>query len=521
MKNEPGWFERRLPLGAWTKQLLTEDVPGGASYWYVFGSVTLLTFATLVLTGIWQLLYYVPTTDRAYDSVNYLRFQVPWGWLIHGLHYWAATFMVILVLVHLTQVFVWGAFKKPREFTWILGGLLLIFTLLAVFTGSPLPWDKRGYLAAQVGNGIAGSIPLAGGLAQQALWGGSTVGQLSLSRLFGIHVAIVPIILALIIGLHVAAFREPGAAASFSEKRNKARLGMFWPDQVLKDVVAFTAVFVVLVGLASFLQTPVGGAADPLDSTFIGKPEWPFLFFYQALKYLPGRLEIVGVVVLPLVLFGLLFALPWLDRRPERSPARRPIAIAIFIVIVGAIVALGVQGAGGPSELVSKSAPGVATAETTAVAQALAKPPADTAQYTIGNAEHGATIFANYCEGCHGPAGNGKSTSPLQPPALAPIDPAFVATDTQTFVDNIDPEIQTGSVKDGTVNMPPFGATGALTQPQIADVEAYVLKLNGVNRAAIENPGVDPKTFFVATAVVFLVLDVVAVVALVSRKERA
>ena len=251
MERGPGWFEQRIPLRRWARQLVTEDIPGGASYWYVFGSLTALDFVLLAATGVWQLFYYVPSTARAYDSVNFLRFQVPFGWLIHGLHYWAATAMVVLVALHLTQTFVWGAFKKPRELTWTLGVLMLLLTLIAMFTGTPLPWDKRGYLAAQVANGIAGAVPLVGGLGKQLLWGGDTVGQLALSRFFALHVAIVPLLLGGLILLHLMAFRQPGAAASFSEKRNASRTTPFWPDQLLKDFIAFSVVFVGIVGLSA------------------------------------------------------------------------------------------------------------------------------------------------------------------------------------------------------------------------------------------------------------------------------
>jgi ubiquinol-cytochrome c reductase cytochrome b subunit len=224
------WLERRLPLGRWTREAVTEEIPGGASYWYVFGSATAIVFVVLAATGIWQVFYYVPSTDRAYDSVNFLRFQVPWGWLIHGLHYWAATAMVVLAILHLTQAFVWGAFKKPRELTWVLGAVLLLATLGAMFTGSPLPWDKRGYLAAQVANGIAGSIPLLGGLLQRMVWGGESVGQLALSRFFTLHVAVIPIVLGAIILLHLIAFRIPGGAGPFSARRRERGAGPFWPD---------------------------------------------------------------------------------------------------------------------------------------------------------------------------------------------------------------------------------------------------------------------------------------------------
>lgn len=517
MEREPGWLERRIPLRRYTRQALTEDIPGGSSYWYVFGSAAALDFLILAATGIWQFFYYVPSTERAYDSVNYLRLQVPFGWLIHGLHYWAATAMVVLVLVHLTQTFVWGAFKKPRELTWLLGVLLLLLTLLAVFTGTPLPWDKRGYLAAQVANGIAGSMPLVGTLAKQILWGGDAIGQLALSRFFALHVAVVPVLIGLLFLTHLVAFRIPGSAASFSERRNLSRSGRFWPDQLLKDFIAFSVVFTGTVGLSALLMTPINGAADALDATYIGKPEWPFLFLYQILKYLPGRLEVVGALVVPLIGLVLLFGVPWFDRSAERAPRRRPVALVLFAVIAAAIVALSVQGAGGPTEIVSKSsgpAASVSSTSTPTTSTVEARAP-----YIVGNAEHGATLFVDFCESCHDVKGTDNVTNGIQGPALDPIDPLFISNDPQTFAVAIDDIIQHGSRSNDQVLMPAFGASSTMTQPQIADAEAYVLKLNKVDRAKVLKPGVDPRTFFLVTLVLFGLADAAGIVGLARLRR--
>lgn len=518
MERSPGWFERRLPLGRWTRALVDEDVPGGASYWYVLGSVVTLDFVVLVATGIWQMFYYVPSTQNAYNSVNFLRFLVPWGWYIHGLHSWAATAMVVLVLLHMTQVYIWGAFKKPRELTWVLGGLLLLLTLLGVFTGTLLIWDKRSYLAGQVGLGIAGAVPFVGDWAKRFL-GGQTLGQVSLAHFFTLHVAIVPLLIGVAAAMHIAAFRVPGAAASFSEKRNQSRMDSFWPDQVLKDFIAFSVVFVALTGLSAFLSTPVNGAADALDASYIGKPEWPFLPFYQILKFIPGKFEAVGVVLIPLLLVGLLFAVPWLDRSAERSPIRRPVAIVVFALIVVLTIVLGVLGGGGPSEVVSRPAGGATSVESSGSTVPTNAPEA-TAPYVVGNAEHGATLFTDFCESCHGPKGNGEGTGAVLGPAIGPIDAEFISAVPQEFAVNIDEIIQEGSFSKGKVLMPPFGASSTMTQPQIADVEAYVLRLNGVDRARIINPGVDPKMFFYVTLGAFALTDIAALIGLArARRE--
>ena len=145
------WLNDRWPLSALLRSGLEETIPGGSSFAYTLGSATLIVFLLQVVTGVWQLFYYVPTVDHAYDSLNYLRDDVPFGWLIHGLHYWGASAMVVLVGLHLVRVFLWGAYKRPRELTWLLGVVLLILTAGMSFSGAPLPWDERGYWAAEVG----------------------------------------------------------------------------------------------------------------------------------------------------------------------------------------------------------------------------------------------------------------------------------------------------------------------------------------------------------------------------------
>ncbi|MGE5188987.1 MAG: cytochrome b N-terminal domain-containing protein, partial [Gemmatimonadota bacterium] len=137
------WIRERWPVDAVLRLSLDEEIPGGASYAYVFGSATLFAFAVQIVTGIWQLFYYVPTVDHAYDSVNYLRTEVPMGWLVHGLHYWGANAIIVLVGLHMARVFIWGAYKRPRELTWLTGIVLLLITAGLVFTGAPLPWDER------------------------------------------------------------------------------------------------------------------------------------------------------------------------------------------------------------------------------------------------------------------------------------------------------------------------------------------------------------------------------------------
>lgn len=534
MSSSGDWWEKRLGTRSILRNVADEPIPGGAKFTYVLGSVTLLTFLTLAATGIWELFWYVPSTNAAYDSVNFIRFQVPFGWLVHGVHAWAATLMVALVVLHLIQVFVWGAFKKPREMTWVLGVLLLVFTLGAVFTGGPLAWDEKGYWAARVGSGLAGSIPGIGPWLQSAVFGGSNVGQLTLSRLFPLHIAVIPILIGLLFALHLVAFRRGGAAGTIKESPRREG---FWPRQVIMDLLVFCGVLTLLVGLSAFLANPVTGPADALDATYVARPDWPFLWLFQILKYLGAGLEWLGFVIVPLLGVALLLAVPWLDRKAERSPARRPFAMALLVVVLVAIVGL-TWAALAPGAAVQAAAPGSAPATP---ASSLETTPTSTgpslASRTIGGADHGQTLFEEYCQQCHGVAGVGNVPNPNSAdgtvPPLNPMDPGISGikkgkpTDVQAFIDNMDVFLQNGSVPsakpenaDPKYKMPSFGNTNALTQQQIADIESYVVQVNGVQRATVASSFVGPKAYFWWTLGGFVIVLIVSVMALVGVRPK-
>lgn len=621
------WLNHRLPVSAIVLLGLKEDMPGGTSFAYTIGSATLLVFLMQVVTGVWQMFYYVPTVDHAYDSLNYLRQEVPFGWLIHGLHYWGATAMVILVGLHLLRVFIWGAYKRPREVTWLLGVVLLLLTVGLSFTGAPLPWDERGYWAAEVGTSIAGTVPVIGSAIQRLLRGGETMGQLTLSRFFVQHVAILPAILLLVVILHLIAFRRFGSAGAWKPPKRR-RSGQFWPDQALKDALVGVLVLLVLVALATYAPPPLTGPADPVDTSYTPKPEWDFLFLYQALKFFPGRLEVIGTVGIPTVMVLLLVFLPFLDRGEERHPARRPFAMACGLTGVAGVLVLtaagyfsrpggtqtaaappvasaaslspsarqgaalvrslgctgchrihGTGGTAGPDlsnealrhrsrdwlatqiqapktndphgmmppfstlspeqvndlvDYLSSLGTQDSTPSTQAATTAQPPPPSAAtpsagashpargtpapspkgppgpAAAILGDARHGATLFERDCASCHGAAGTGQRPNPgsdasLVPP-LNPINRQLFNTKPQTFADNIDRFIQHGVTPAGpnpALHMPSFGASRTLTQQEIADIEAYVLRLNGVDRARLEHPGLLPQRFFLLTLVAF------------------
>ncbi|HEY5473317.1 MAG TPA: cytochrome b N-terminal domain-containing protein, partial [Candidatus Limnocylindrales bacterium] len=251
MADRNGWFATRLASKGEIGEFMDEKIPGGAKFTYALGAATLLTFLTLAITGIWELFYYVPSTSQAYDSLNFMRYQVPFGWLIHGVHFWAANVMVVLVLLHLFQVFIWGAFKKPRELTWILGVFLLLGTLLAVFTGAPLAWDEKGYWAARVGAGLVGSVPLVGDWLRNLVFGPQPLGQLTLSRLLPIHTVLTPVLILAILGLHMVTFRRAGAAGSIKPSE---KVGNFWPEQIIMDLALYSGLLALMIWLSATMM---------------------------------------------------------------------------------------------------------------------------------------------------------------------------------------------------------------------------------------------------------------------------
>ena len=527
MDSKAGWWQTRSGVHTALASVYDEEIPGGSKFAYTLGGATLLTFLTLVVTGVWELFYYVPSTSQAYNSLNFLRFSVPFGWLIHGIHFWAATVMVILVGLHLAQTFLWGAFKKPRELTWLLGLALFVLTLGSVFTGGPLAWDNAGYWAARVGSSLAGSVPLVGGLAAKAMFGGETLGQLTLSRLFPIHIAIIPLLIGAVIVMHLVAFRRGGAAGSIKPSQ---KVSLFWPKQVIKDLLVFAGILTGLVGLAAFLLTPVTGPADPTDFTFIARPDWPFLWVYQILKVLPGALESVGFLLIPGLLLVLIALVPWLDRTEARSPAKRPVSLAVFAVVLVALGGLTWMGLRSPSSSVQAPSGSPGATPAASIEPTPPAPGPSVAVNTIGSAEHGAVLYVAYCQECHGPQGKGGVPNPLSAdgtvPELNPIDPEIKGKTTAAFAAGLDEFLQNGSVPDGAkpaddpkYKMPSFGNTFAMSQPQIANVEAYVMKLNGVKRDEIVSPGVQPKIYFWWTLGGFVLVLIAGGAALVMTKE--
>ena len=348
------WLEERLGLSRLMAPLMYKPLSGGARYQFSLGSLNLLLFVNQALTGIFLMIYYVNSPDHAYDSVKYIQHQVDFGYLVRGLHYWGASAMVVSVLLHIVRVFIYGAYKKPREIMWVSGTFLMLLVFGFAFTGYLLPWDQKSYWATVVGTSIPGTMPVFGDLIVRLVRGGIGVSNLTLTRFFSIHVEVLPWLLAVVAGVHLTVLQIVDHTPPWNPEKAKIE-APFYPDQVFKDMALFLLVFVGLVALANLYPAPLGSVADPTVKTYVPRPEWYFFFLFQLLKFFQGPYEIVGTMVLPNLFIILMLLLPFYDRNPAIAPKKRPVAMACIGIFIAGYIALttmaAVSGApgGGPS----------------------------------------------------------------------------------------------------------------------------------------------------------------------------
>jgi ubiquinol-cytochrome c reductase cytochrome b subunit len=339
------WLERRTGLGALSGALLHVRIPIEARTWYL-GGITLFLFGLQVATGTLLALYYKPTPDGAYDSVKFITSGVTFGWLIRSIHHWGANLMIISMVLHVIRIFWQGAYKHRREVVWLVGAGLLVVTIGFGFTGYLLPWDQRAFWATTVGTEIAGSVPIVGDSLLNLLRGGADVTEATLSRFFGMHVLVLPLLLAALIAVHLTIVHHLGLANPKKAEPDgpdpQGKLKPFFPNYVLDEVIAWYAVLALLVILASVLPAGLEDKANALETPPHIKPEWYFLSVYELLKLVPRLLGIV----LPGIALGVLALLPFLDRNPEVRPRKRPIALGIGLLALGALAALTIMGAG-------------------------------------------------------------------------------------------------------------------------------------------------------------------------------
>lgn len=357
MRASQRWLESRLGLSELRRALLDREVPDRLTWWHTLGSATLAVFVVQVVTGAVLATFYAPTPDHAHDSVRYIETGVRMGRFLRGMHRWAASFMVVLVVAHMIRVFSMGAYKYPREANWLLGVGLFVLVMGFGFTGYLLPWDQKAYWATQVGTSMAGTAPWIGAALAGVLRGGAQLGAATLTRFYALHVLWLPALLMGLVLLHLAlvvrqgiaprtAVLEEGAPTRTSEEgydeyyreryQHSKRAGTrFWPDIIAKDVIVATGVIVLIAILAATLGAGLEAPADPTDTSYVPRPEWYFLPIFQLLTLVPGEWESAVAIGVPGALVVALLALPFLDSSSRRNLRHRPVALATLVLLLG------------------------------------------------------------------------------------------------------------------------------------------------------------------------------------------
>ena len=320
------FLEHRTGVETAVRNFLYEDIPASSGWHQVFGSIAVFLFLIQAFTGILLAFNYAPTPGDAYNSLKYIITELTGGSLIRGLHHWGASTMIVVVVIHMTQVFLWGAYKKPREVTWMLGVVLLLITLAYGLTGYLLPWDNRAYWGTVVTTQIAAKAPLFGPYAARLMGGDGPIGVVTFARFYALHVLLLPPLTMFLIGLHIYLVRKHGVAPAPGDTAPRKK---FYPEQVFKDTVAIFVCFIVLVIMTVAVKVPLGRLADPTDTTYIPRPDWYFLFLFQSLKFFEGPLEVIGSLVLPGLAMTALILVPFFDRGAVTRLAQRTAAFGV------------------------------------------------------------------------------------------------------------------------------------------------------------------------------------------------
>jgi ubiquinol-cytochrome c reductase cytochrome b subunit len=414
------WLEDRAGARSAARWALDEPVPGGARFAYVFGSTLLVLVLAQVATGFGLALYYSPSEASAWSSVFWIQTQVTLGWLLRGLHHHGASVAIVVAGLHLGQTLLFGAYRKPRELTWMVGVLLLLLLLAFALTGYLLPWDQRGYWATRVATSMAGTVPVVGGHLERVAQGGEGYGTLTLTRFYALHAVLLPLLFLGLVGVHVALFRRRGVTPSPAGEAARAgpaqRVDRFWPHQAARDaLVAAAALLVVLALSVRGHGAPLEAPADPSLAP-LPRPEWYFLGLFQLQKVFQGPLEPVGTFVLPGLATAALLLLPFLDRARGRSFRERRAVLAVAATGALAYAGLTVAAVVGDARDTRVAAARVEAERTAARAKELAArgiPPEGPA-FMVANdpPERGRRLFGAECAGCHTIGGGREYKAP-------------------------------------------------------------------------------------------------------------
>jgi len=343
------WVEKRTGLIKPLGEMSSHPTPASAtSWWYVFGSAAMVLLMLQIVTGILLALVYSPSAGNAWHSLQFINHNLPLGWFLRALHGWGSDFMIAVVLIHMVQVFLFGAYKFPRELTWIIGVFLLLCTLGMAFTGQVLRFDQDAYWGLGIGASITSRMPGIGPQAVHMLLGGPIIGGGTLSRFFALHVFVIPGALLALVGLHllmvlrlgINEWPMPGRLVRKADyERNYAALTKstgvpFVPNAAWKDAV-FAAAILLAVMACAFFYGPFGpgGVPDPTIIQTAPKPDFFFLWLFAVLAYLPPEMETAAVLIAPPIIIGGLILLPLLAGEGEKHWSRRPVAVLVLTLI--------------------------------------------------------------------------------------------------------------------------------------------------------------------------------------------
>ncbi|MFI4876849.1 MAG: cytochrome b N-terminal domain-containing protein [Blastopirellula sp. JB062] len=469
------WLEHRLELRDSLWPVMRHPVPAALAkpvgWWYVFGSMTLTLLMLQIVTGVCLAMVYQPTAADAYASLEYLNYEAPFGWLLRAIHYWSATGMVVMLLVHMTQVFLMGAFKYPRELTWLVGVGLLAVTLVLAFTGQVLRFDGDSYWGVSVATAAAGRVPFAGPAIVHFILGGEYIGSETLSRFFTLHVFILPGLLIglLVVHLYLVVKRgiseppvadEPVDKATYDEKYEQLlEKGIpFFPHALYRDGVACAIAVLVVVGLAVIFG-PKGPGEIP-DPTLIHaepRPDWYFLPVFAMAALSPPSMETALMLGLPVIGILALAAVPFVAGVGERSARRRPVAVLTVLFTFVTLMILGWYGATSPWSPDMQAWSGA--------------PVPDNIVEKLSPLElQGAVVFQNKCcRNCHALEGSGGKRGP---------DLTHIGT-------RMNPEAMVRQVVQGGGNMPAYAQQ--MNSAEVTALVAFLVKLRpeGVPPAAV------------------------------------
>ena len=408
------WIDDRSGIRGLVKEALYEKVPGGARWRYVWGSCLTFVFFTQVVTGTLLWMFYAPSAQTAWESVYFLQYHVAGGWFLRGVHHYMAQAMIVLLVLHLMQVVIDGAYKAPRELNFWFGVLMMGVTLALSLTGYLLPWDQKGYWATAVATNLMAEVPLIGPALQKIVVGGSEYGHHTLTRFFALRAGVLPASLVALVVAHIYLFRKHGIHVK--EPRPK-RDSYFWPDQVLKDAIACLAVLLAVVALTIYFRgAPLGPPADP-SNEFPARPEWYFLFLFQLLKYVPA---FWGAVIIPAFLGLWMFLTPFIGK----SKGGHQFNVGFWWVLIAGSAALTGMAI---SEDQANLKHGAAIEEANWQAERVIKiadsegiPPAGAVTLLRKDPQNqGRRLFASHCASCHRYNGHDGRGFPVDEPQSA------------------------------------------------------------------------------------------------------